>query len=407
MTTTTAITSSKNNLSTDAVDREIQEIVSEFKAGTRPEESARGAILVLLQNTGILAQVSRGPKVREHEQEPLETSLRDLMIEKVLTPNGDKNFSLNLIDGKSGCGWYRKFATTARDSELRNLRSASNRFGVPIDVTTVGGAPGSDPHTHGANLDTPWATNANLHRSTDEILHEESTAQLTDSFIKKARYLRGDRIPQVQADYLMRFFNLPSAARPAQPTDRAFVMKTLSKDSKAAYRSASVAFQLRVGDIVEGEVSTDPRLIEIWRNQSTSSLNTLLDSPGKVAHTIALAATMPRPRPSSVSLDRFRRMVQAASALSEWTEIAETLANAYIATEFTALSSYVEHRLDDDETAEIEATHSENFKRWPDVALQASSFVGAPLGKDVETVRQTLETYAIGAKAIETGAHAD
>ena len=393
----------KSNVN-DELDKTMQDIVLTVQNGTRTEASARAEVAGILCSTNILRDVAHQAQASIMEREELEEKLRALMIQKILEANGDKNFSFNLMDGKSACGWFRKFAQTARDSELRNLRSAQRRFGTPIDHTTMEGGGISFNELSGVApvMDTPWASNSSLSKGVDEILHEESTAQLIEDFNTKSRYLRPDRIPFIAADALRQYFNLPQAVRSANPADRRFVLKTLKADEKAAYKSATVVFQLKVGDIDREEITTDPRLLAIWKNHTVDSLDSLLDRPGEVAHTIAMAASLSRPRPSSVALDRFRRIVASLSDLPEWTAIAPDLANAYIATEFNALSSYNEHRLDADELAELTASHRANAAMWTVIAKKAAKFVGVPLGRDIASVRKTLDTYAIGAKAIET-----
>jgi hypothetical protein len=389
----------------DKIDQQVQAIVEAVKSGARSDDSARAEIVGLLCGSTILRDVAIGAQAGQMEREELQERLNALMVGKILTANGDKNFSFNLMDGKSACGWFRKFAQTARDSELRNLRSAQRRFGTPIDHTTMEGAGGmSFSELSGGKqaMDTPWASNSSLGKSNDELMHEESTAQVTDDYLRTARYLRGDRMPFLRSDALRQAFKLPQAVRAPDPSDRRFVLETLETDKKAAYSSASAVFSLKVGDLSRDQVTTDPRMLDIWKNHNEESLGSLLDRPGEVAHTIAMAANLSRPRPSSVALDRFRRIVMSLSDLPEWKEFAGDLASAYIATEFSALSSYNEHRLNDDELEEVKATHAAHAATWPTVAKAASKFVGAPLGSDIETVRKTLDNFAIGAKAIET-----
>ena len=160
----------------DELDERIQSIGQDVKNDSRTESSARAETAGLLCGTNILRDVANTAQAAQMEREELEERLRALMIQKVLEANGDKNFSFTLMDGKSACGWFRKFAHTARDSELRNLRSARRRFGTPIDHTTMetGGSGVSfhDVSSSSPVVDMPWASQSSLGKSVDEIMYE-------------------------------------------------------------------------------------------------------------------------------------------------------------------------------------------------------------------------------------------
>lgn len=388
---------------TDEADSRIAKIVADVLDGNRTEKSGRAEIAGILCGTGILGEIAAGEPITPMEREELEANLQALMLTKILTANGEKNMNFERLNGSSACGWFRQFARAATPSEMRRVRNMRKRFGVPVDMmaSAVGGPAFGDMATPEA-VNTPWAANLSAHKTTEELAHEESASQLIEEFTETARYLRGPVVTFVKADTLRRFYDLPNATRLPDPQDRQFVLDELEKDNKIAYKSASIAFRLRTGEIDRDEVKTDMRLVEIWNSHDTETLDSLLDRPGEVAHTLATVASMQRPRPNSVALNRFRRLVSVISDLPEWKPVAEELAEAYIATEFNAVSAYNEPRLSEDELAELSAKHQSDQKRWAPAVKAAMEFVGRPTGASEAEIRRTLDSHAMAAGAIES-----
>ena len=386
-----------------AADAKVAVIIEDVLAGRRSDPSARGEIAGILCSMNIFAEVAATAEANQMEREELEERLRALMLRKILVANGTKHLNFEKLRGRSACGWLRQFARAARQSELRNLRTAQRNFGVPIDHTTLEGTVAFSELAAPDAVNTPFAANLSLHKTDEEIALEESASNLIEEFTRTARYLRGDRVIMVKADVLRRFLNLPNARRLPSPADRDYVLRQLNKDEKAAYKSASVAFRLKTGDLDPADVTTDKRLIAIWENHDVESLEGMLERPGEVAHTLAVVASMQRPRPNSVILERFRRQVSVISDLPEWADVADRLAAAYIATEFSPLSSYNEHRLTEDDMKALEAKHQLDQKNWKPACREAAKFIGAPAGKNEQAIRRTLDAYAVAAGAIEPG----
>lgn len=383
-------------------DARVAAIVEQHLEGNQTDRSARSAIAGILCSTNILSEVARSAHaVNAMEREELESRLLILMVRKIIEPKGEKHFNFEKMRGRSACGWFRQFARAARASELRNLRNAQRRFGIPVDLMSegmMGFAAASAPEA----VNTPYAANLSVYKTDEEIALEESTDDLIEEFTRQSRYLRGDRVIAIKADLLRRAFNLPNARRLSSPTDRDWVMRRLTKDDSIAYKSASVAFRLKTGDLDASDVTTDKRLIAIWDNHDVDSLEGLLEKPGEVAHTFAVVASMQRPLPNSVVMGRFRRQVSVISELPEWDKVAANLTDAYIATEFAALSSYTEHRLSELEVAELEAKHALDQKKWKPACRAAIKFVGSPAGTSEAAIRRTLDALAVASGAIDT-----
>ncbi|MFS0884996.1 hypothetical protein [Aeromicrobium sp. 179-A 4D2 NHS] len=381
-------------------DLKIAAIVEDVLAGRRGEKSARAEIAGILCSTTILASVAAQAQATASEREELEGSLRYLMLRKILEANGEKNLNFQMLRGKSACGWFRQFARKASPSELRNVRGANRRFGVPIDTNDMDYQKFVELATPEA-VNAPFAANLAQYNSPEDLAAEENASSLIEEYIETARYLRGPRVTFIKADVLRRFFSLPNATRLPSPTDRSYVLDQLESDEKVAYKSASIAFRLRMGELDPEDVKTDRRMIAIWNNHDDESLENLLDRPREVAHTLAVVASMQRPRPNSVALNRFRRLVSVVSELPGWKDVAKTLADAYIATEFNALSSYNEHRLSEDEVAELHAQHELDKAKWGPAVEAAAEFIGAPVGVTEAAIRRTLDHHAMAAGAIE------
>lgn len=385
---------------TREADAKIAVIVDDVLSGRRGEKSARAEIAGILCGTNILASVAAQAQASASEREELEGCLRYLMLRKILEANGEKNLNFEMLKGKSACGWFRQFARKASASELRNVRGANRRFGSPIDTNDLDYQKFAELATPEA-VSAPFAANLQQYNSPEDLVADETASSLIEEYTETARYLRGTRRTFIKADVLRRFFSLPNATRLPSPADRSFVLDQLENDEKVAYKSASIAFRLRMGELDPEDVTTDRRMIAIWNSHDDESLENLLDRPREVAHTLAVVASMQRPRPNSVALNRFRRLVSVISELPGWKDVAKDLADAYIATEFNALSSYNEHRLSDDEIDELNAQHELDKAKWGPAVEAAAAFTGAPVGSTEAAIRRTLDHHAMAAGAIE------
>lgn len=361
---------------TDEVDAVVHALIDRHFSGQMTEEQTRRQISGALYRSRIHEEVARGvtelsPQARNDLADRLLTLITDKMID------GGDFYNLRTGRGVSACGWARQFAKSVIASELRNHRRAENRNGTPLDP---GGYEFSVLGQTSPSLIVWGADGATIN---------DQVGDAVDAFTETTKGMRGSDRLRASGEALVAWLGVAPAVRPERMEDRDAALKQLLADDTLAHRSLREWRAIVSGS--EAPISAvDEHITALWDDQDESSAETILRLTEEVAHTLALVAVSPMPRPAKKSLQRIKSLVTAASEQDKkaWRELASALVESYIASEFEAVSRYATMSI---ETREAAITGHKIARGRLDALLdRAAAFPGAPLGKTRSRVTQQL-----------------
>lgn len=344
-----------------------------WRAGELDADSLRRRLAGLLDRSDVPMLVARRVAAR-HSSEPrmagdLTEHLRSLLVDKMLPPST----MFDPAQAGSVRGWAWKLATTAAGYKSRELTRFYQRFLLL------------------AEGDWPELSREPAQPSTAEDPDPDHCDDVADA-VRSMR--RDDReAPHVQAAALLEGLGLPSPSRLTLLEDRERVHALLLEDHTLAHRSL-VAFlrSTRTGEPTPEDI--DPTLVHIWDRLTAeqagllASCSTDRSRRHLPAHTVALAASCPLPRPSGKRIRTFLAAVSRRAGMSD-DRIREAAA-AFVesecepvarrATAITDLGSVLERH--------------QHLRRRFDQLLVKVAQLDCELGADPDEVRRTLARIA-------------
>lgn len=373
------------NPSTDEIDAVVHDLIDEHFAGNLTEEQTRREISSALYASRIHEEVARTASVSTQQQRnDLAESLLTLITKQVMVASDKASaFDLEKVRHASVCGAIRQFMKKALPSEMRNHRRATNRNGTPLD-------PG------GYEFTVLGQTAASLIVWDEDSARVDGTnSDLVDEFVDLTKGMRGTDRMLANAEVLCLSMGTAAAVRPDAMADRDAIHKALLADETLAHRSLRQWYDLVCGENnVEPSARVEDRVLALWDDQDESMAEALLRRPREVAHALALAAVTPLPRPAKKALSRFKSIVSgtAPKRTAPWRDLTSALCDAYVASQYEAVSQYATMSTDAREAAAV--GHQIARNRLDDLLALAAVHPGTPLGKSANMVLARLIALA-------------
>lgn len=376
--------------STDEIDALVHGLIDAHFAGQMSEEEARRRISGALYASGVHEDVAKTrTDLTQQGRNDLAEMLLTLLTEKVIG-SSDNGYSLETGRRTSACGWARQMAKAAIASEMRNARRADTRNGTPLDPT-------------GFEFSVIGQTHASLIVWDTEAVHVDGeVADLAEQYAQIIKGMRDTDRMVVNADTICLGLGVNPAVRPEWMDDRDDILTAITADETLAQRSLMAWRSLVIGSERDFEgCDIDDRLLALWDDQTEDSAGVILSKSAEVAHTLALAAVSPLPRPAKKALKRLKTAVMAAPSKRDktWRELASVLIDSYIASEFEAVSQYATMSAEAKQAAVTGHTISRG--RFQFLLNRAANHQGSPLGRTPERVLQCLNDVAAAAFATE------
>lgn len=366
---------------TDQIDERVRSLIEAHFQGEIDEVATRREITSMLYVSGIPneeAQRAKAP-LTPQQRFDLGEALLHLLTDKMLSGNF---FSLETGRTSSLCGWARQVAKAAVASEIRNARRATNRNGDPWD-----------PQNH--SFERAAGSGQRLVVNDAYSTHVDgAVTTLVEEFTERTRGMRDTDRVVASAETLCFALGIEPALRPERMEDRDACLAALTTDENLAHRSLKAWNALVHGSDASAVGDVDDRLLALWDEQTEDSTTELLTRPAHVAHMLALAAVSPLPRPNKKALQKFKTVVMAGNGIRDkrWRELASSLVDAYVASEYEAVSQYATMSAEARSAAIIGHTIDRN--RLETLLERAANHPGAPFGPAPARVLARLSEVA-------------
>jgi hypothetical protein len=371
-------------METKLIEARHKQIAASVLSGMTDETEGRKLVAALVVESGAASRVAkeRASGITEQEIADITVSITDKLVDKILDA-GIYDFAK--ASNNSLIGWAMVYGRQIRETSLIDFKRANNRCtpfshhefedidGDRVNVIEKRAAEGA------------WTTQSN--ETTDE---EEVFALALELLTKNKKGLRGSGRLFADAAALCMGYQFPSAVRNTDFNKREIVRQSLVADKTEAYWSLHDFHEIASLEMDLSESTHNESVLELWENFSIGEANLLLSLPSEVAHTIALAATSPKPKPAGRDLDKFRSEVRKMSSGSGWKPLALKLTNGYIATEYEVFSEFNSRELDEIAIRD----HEQSIIDFPKILAAVANFPGHPLGVTATDIRTSLTTAA-------------
>jgi hypothetical protein len=375
------------NLSEDALDAAAKEVIAAHRDGLYTAVEARKVLAALMVSSKIIFFTIDRLAGRKSAIEELLDRCQVRMTAKILDETG-KYFDLDRAVDGSPSGWLRKNVTLLCTQYFRDIDRANVRFGA---LDNVGGGVGVDDGTQRTH---PSLVCFDPDPLNDPVL-DDMRQQQVDEFEEARQALRGQPYVRLVVQQAIKMLGVARAVRPADFADREFIRVAVDTDPMIAYRALETFGAIVYGtddnpSVIHRDI--DPRLLGLWDDFTFEMVERLLEADAQFARALAMDAVTPLPRPSQKAIAKMRGEMCRKATGVRWRSLAATLVDAWVSTEFSAVSDYAVASVDARKTAR--QGHVIAISKWESVLNSVVAYPGAPMGTSIDGVRAALEEAA-------------
>lgn len=314
---------------------EATNVAQAFEAGKISEKDARWKIAALIQDSDVPLRIARSHMARyassvsrAQQTVDLGEQLTELLFRKMLgLDSKDNRVVRQTVDlgmfaaGKALSGWMQSFATSAVQSEHRNLTRRS-RHVVQYNPIMSNSTPDSPTEDHSLNLDALVVTTENF-EDPDNSQRDGFEAALAgyEALAFKTRTVQ--RI-QLSARAVCAGYDMPLPRRMRSNDERARLAAHIAEDPASPAR---LALTISEGGVPE---ENDKPFAEALGHYSQADWDRLADADPRIAHTIALAIASPMVSPGSGVTKAFVAAVMGKASGTRYARLAQRAATTWL-----------------------------------------------------------------------------
>lgn len=325
-------------LQTSDTDTYCREILQRYADGHLSDIETRQALADALHRSGIAATVAGEKSYNSHQQLlDVTAEMEELVVTKMMQQTAGGYDLQRGLDGASVTGWARQLLRVARNSVLRNLRTATDRYDLVEPVVSVE----NDEIRYRSRASMVFHTQTR--EETAEMIEAADKGQrmlvAADWLSARKRHLRDNSRLEAQAASLTHAYDIPVLDRP-RLQERRRLSALLTADPSLAHRSVMEMYRLVGGDADQITNPVDPGFLPLWDDFAYNNLEAIATTDPKVALTLVEAVLADRVRPSRTTLRSFRAAVKSMGPARNWSRVAEEVCESFIALEFEPYSSF-------------------------------------------------------------------
>lgn len=375
-------------------DESARAVANDAVAGDISTMEARHRIAELILASSIPNQVAARMGVTGQRYVDLVTSLRDMVVRRVLEDEGQGFLRFDVLAASSFEGWLRQTCAAAapREQSIRPRNMPART--VLEDVTQI---------PIGGWAERRWLTGVegSAEDAVLEALHSRQESELVE-IARRVYKQREGSLRFATAQAIRAALDLPALCVPSQPADREFVLSVCRADPRAADRSRrSTIESLREG----GEPSlVDERLLSLWDDMTVDQMLRLDPYPVAATHILVVGTLEPMPKPSRAVVAAMRRALREAGPRSlEWSSLCQELLEAWLARSCRPVSDFDDTSCEQARARAYRAAERaaaklprlvERVCSWPDAPLGAS-------GEELDACIRRMHLRALDAECAQ------
>lgn len=378
---------SGQHLPEDSLDLAAKEVIQAHRDGYYDQTETRKVLCALMVSSKVVYFTVDRASGRKHAVEELLDRTQVRLSAKILDETG-KYYDLDKAMNGSPAGWLRKNVAYLCTQYFRDIDRANVRFGA---LDNIGGGVGADDGTARTH---PSLIAYDPDPLSDPVV-DDMRQQQVDEFEEARQALRGQPYIRLVVQQAIDMLGVTRAVRPADFADREHVRVAVDKDPMLAYRALETFGAVVYGtDDTESVINReiDDRVLGLWDDFTFEQVERLIDADPGFARALAMDAVAPLPRPSQKAIAKMRGEMCRKTSGVRWRSLAATLVDAWVSTEFSAVSDYAVASVDARKTAR--QGHVIAISKWDTVLNSVVSYPGSPMGDTREKVRALLEASA-------------